>query len=110
MLVRLSENSEFLSPSVQIKYNRMDKWIKWRQLLLELKLKLSWDVASHSHSSFMKSSLPAHLRILERFSMDSPKVVGLSHLYSSKASLPFSRDTATKATCEESIAWMNMPS
>lgn len=62
-----------------------------------------------SSSAFMEmiSSLPAHFMILERFWMLRPKVMFLRAL---KLVKPFSlRFKATRATWEESIAWMERP-
>ena len=72
-------------------------------------LPLESSIAESSYKCFyVTSSFPAHLRILLRFSMLRPIVILRSQRYLLN---PFSfmcKDT--KATCDESIAWSEIPS
>lgn len=74
---------------------------------MDSKINLRDDGSSSSAFIVITSSLPATFNIFDKFSIDKPKVKGLSHLYGEK---PFSyskRDT--RATCEESIAYIERP-
>jgi len=63
--------------------------------------------SSSSVWSVIESSLPAHFRIFERFSMERPKVRGRSQRYSLN---PFSFNfNETNATCAESMACIDKP-
>lgn len=86
-----------------------NKWNENEDVYLQLfsKKNLREEGSSSSVWRVIESSLPAHLRILERFSIERPRVIGLSHLYSLK---PFSFNLReTKATWAESIACMERP-
>jgi hypothetical protein len=62
---------------------------------------------SSSAEREMESSDPAHLRILDKFSIDNPSVKGRSHL---KLENPDScKKNETKATCDESMAYIDIP-
>ena len=67
------------------------------------------EIVEGSSSAFMViiSSLPAHFIILERLAISRPRVIGLSALNRLKpSSLRFSE---TSATCDESMAWRDIP-
>lgn len=74
---------------------------------LDSKTNLRAEGSSSSEERVIWSSFPAILRIFYKFSIESPRVRGLSHLYLSN---PFSlKVKETKATWEESMAWRESP-
>ena len=63
--------------------------------------------SSSSHDKVSASSLPPHRRTFAKLDIEIPKVICLSHLYSSKPSED--KLSVTSATWELSIAWREIP-
>lgn len=64
-------------------------------------------LGSSSHDKVNASSLPPHRRTFAKLDIETPKVICLSHLYSSKPSED--KLNVTSATWELSIAWREIP-
>ena len=77
------------------------------ELLFDSKVNLSSGLSSLD-SRVKESSLLAHFKILHKFSTLTPRVLGFSHLKS--VNPRYSSFRRTKATWEESMAWIHIPS